>query len=320
MLVWITSLLGVSSFILLVFKCIIGIWFRKQASPLLNHNHVEEDNQWLIYIPIPWIRSSKQHSIYDPDNLTQYLNHLSQAFDFLHRNYLNYRNKNLARIPNYVLQKRLKPIIIEQKFQLAKELMVQDLKDSIEKFNLQILIQRQQIRELRRRLPPRLPFLYKSKYAPFYWILTDMDYVQMSPALRNVLIYNVSNTSFRNIYGIYDRSERFTLNEMDEKELDHMFFTSPHSTIPQRYKKLRSIWVEKQNLEHLIEQEQDSLFADYCFRLLKKRARLIVRRLRRLRRVELRNSIRERARCITELSMCNRLHLKRNVPQESLQI
>ena len=199
---------------------------------------------------------------------------------------------------------------------------MQDLTDFIEKCNLQILIQKQQIRELRRRLPPRLPFLLKNKYAPYFWILTDLDYTQMNPALRNVLLYNTSNMASRSsMYGggyTYDRSERFQFTEQDEAELDYFLFINPNTTIPQRYKKLKAVWAQKEGVSHVIESEQRELFAKYCFRLLKKRARLIVKKIRRIRRIDMRNTIRERSKYITELSLCGRLQLRRNVPQQDI--
>ncbi len=358
------TLVGVTLFVSAIVKWLITTFWsaKRRRSNGLSPSSVHEDGddqELIIYLPLPWFNGTIKHvdknkdrvnggdgnsddqvlkqpqkmdvTSMDPVNYrTQVLNHMSQAFDFLHRNYMNYRFKHLNRIPSYVLQKRLKVIMIEQKVELARELLMQDLRDMIEKCNLQILIQKQQIRELRNRLPPKLPFLFKSKYAPYYWILTDLDYRQMSPTLRNVLLFN--GPSSRSLYprghssySMYDRSEQFQFTEQDEAELDYFLFVNPNTTIPQRYNRLKAVWIEREtatnannsNIGRVIENEQRDLFAEYCFKLLKQRARVIVRKIRRIRRIEMRNTIRERSKYLSELSLCSRLHLIKSVPQES---
>ena len=178
-----------------------------------------------VTIPVPYINLKKLFSSSsdgiairsDPQYTTNYLNDVAKRIDFLHKNYVRYLNKlgnesELTKATNHPttnteenhnpsstpFQQRIYPIVLRNKFQLGKELLMRDLQDSMDKCQLRTEMYKQQIRTLSKFIPPPF-FLYSSKYSPYYWVLTDIDYKLMPPFLRNYVLY--SSTSYASAVG-----------------------------------------------------------------------------------------------------------------------
>jgi hypothetical protein len=259
----------------------------------------------VIYIPVPTINLKRFLSFIStnhPDVFTNYLNHLSKVFDFLHKNYINYIHKlsyeNTGK-KNEILEKRLRPIVIKEKFEIAKKMLMSDLRDMIEATSLQILIYRQQVHQLQLRSPPSI-FLADPKYAPYYWILTDVDYSEMHPTLRHVMQF------YRK------RSTQSTLlNEQTTDMLER--FLTRHGTIERRYLYLMAKFFQqnRQNYERkLAPKEQREEFGKFCYEILRKRIKNIRTNARKIRKDKIRVLERERSKHMSEYNKLRGLQLQ----------
>ncbi|KAL0481094.1 outer spore wall assembly protein [Acrasis kona] len=237
------------------------------------------------------------------DANVNYLNNISKAFDFLYKNYVNYTHKlsykSEKTSQDSVLVKRLKPLFIREKFDLAKNLLVTDLQDAIEASTIQIMIYKQQIHQLQRRSPPSI-FLNSAKYSPYYWILTDVDYTKMHPVIRDIVLY-------------YRKSDTTTAMNDKNKQMLETFLTRDNS-IQRRYAFLLSRFLSQQltrgeDYSELIRSEQCEVFEKFCHSLLSKRAKNIRSKVKKIKKDSLRVVERERSRHLSEYSRLKSLVL-----------
>jgi hypothetical protein len=173
-------------------------------------------------------------------------------------------------------------------------MLLRDLRDLIEASSVQILVYKQQIHQLQKRLPPSI-FLSDPSYAPYFWILTDVDYSQMHPMVRESVMYY-----------------RKGIRPIDEQTQDMLnTFLRKHGTIERRYLFLLSKFLAEKTQESLlVASEQREAFAKYCYDLLRKRTKNIRTKVKSIRKDRVRVMERERSKQLGEYNRLRVLQLQ----------
>ncbi|KAL9649011.1 hypothetical protein ABK040_008389 [Willaertia magna] len=330
-----------------------------------SHSKQQQRNSsYEIYLPVPYIDLHKlfpSHLFTSPQFKVDYLNQIAKQIDFLHKNYIHYMNKvsttstantNLND-PNQsslssktTFQKRILPIMIKQKFQLGKTLLLRDLRDGIESTQLKIEMYRQQVKQLFKRIPPEF-FILNQKFSPYYWILTDFDYKIMPPFLRNFILFTnttntntlmdplVNSTMGYNTLGNPYQFSSFGLNgnsyypnrmtgsnysnhTLDNNQMLNMIlrefkiFFSSHQSLQHRFNFMFHSFIKKEG--YIIEKSDLKTLKDEfrlkCYLLLKKRRRIAKKKIKTIRMRNIRPLEREKSQMVTQFNRLTNLSLQ----------
>ncbi|KAG2393684.1 hypothetical protein C9374_007215 [Naegleria lovaniensis] len=331
-----------------------------------------------LEIPVPYMNLK---SIFSDDNLSSqapimnqftsdFLNGIAKRMDFLHKNYVRYLNKlatsgmsntsssnqedlssssttssitdpsNITELTS--LQKRMYPIVFRNKFNLAKDLLLRDLYDSIEKCQLKTEMYRQQVKAISRFIPPSF-FLNDPSFAPYYWVLTDIDYKLMPPFLRHYVLYSSSmgasmyggpfHSGSPLFMGYDDDYQMMTLNSQQQSmrltdttgrtnsippyirnriRYEWELFTRQNKSIVHRYDFLYNAFLSRNGF-HVTKKDDEiryrKEFTEQCYKLLKSRRKVALRKIKTIRLKQIRPSEREKSQLRTQYSKLKQLEL-----------
>ena len=332
----------------------------------------QSSKYFTLQVPVPFINIKKLFGSYNDGEgnpslsssqprpikgqySVEFLNGIGRKIDFLHQNYTRYLNKLtqgnqtmmmtsstvVSGIGNEsTFQKRVFPIVFKNKFGLAKDILMRDLLDTIEKCQIKSEMYRQQIKAISKFVPPSF-FLLDPKLSPYYWILTDIDYKLMPPFLRNFVLYTntstVGNTStnqglFNNNYSTtsipysnqlqfpttsYNSSSMFLGSVLPPHILDRIrydwkFFITQNRSISHRFEYLYNAFLKKQSIIINSKQERKKFLKEFeneCFKLLKKRRKLARKKMKTVRMKHLRPSEREKSQLKAQFNKLKQLEL-----------
>lgn len=227
-----------------------------------------------FYLPIPKIHMV---DFVTEDDKIAYLNKIAKTIDYMYKNFL--RNRHNSKID--MLIKRIKPILMFQKFEFAKKIYIQDLQDYITAADIEIQIRRDQIQQILKRIPPYEPFVSDKSFSPYYWVLTDSE-----------ISYFLNRTS--TYY-----SESISLEEMKQ------YIKQPSIQI--RYQTLLKRFLEIKNLK-LHSSDENLQFSEWCNNILQQRTTEGQNLIQQVRK-ELRTFQRDRSKYSFQLNQISRLKL-----------
>ncbi|KAF0983729.1 hypothetical protein FDP41_007644 [Naegleria fowleri] len=312
---------------------------------------------------------------------SDFLNNIAKRMDFLHKNYVRYLNKlassnddddgmnasnqqedlsssNTSTLPTATptmdrnntqrtsLQKRMYPIVFRNKFSLAKDLLLRDLHDSIEKCQLKTEMYRQQVKAISRFIPPSF-FLNDPSFAPYYWVLTDVDYKLMPPFLRNYVLYSSSLVAsmyggpFYSPFMGFDESGVMPLGSQQQTSMmtsssitsisnnrhgetsipsyirdriryEWELFIRQNKSILHRFDFLYNAFLSRNGLCVTNKDDESRYrkeFTEQCFKLLKSRRKVALRKIKTIRLKQIRPSEREKSQLRTQYTKLKQLEL-----------
>lgn len=227
-----------------------------------------------FYLPIPKIHMV---DFVTQDDKVSYLNKIAKTIDYMYKNFL--KNRHTSKIDTLI--KRIKPILIFQKFEFAKRLYIEDLQDYITAADIEIQIRRDQIQQILKRVPPYEPFVSEKSFSPYYWVLTDSE---ISYFLNRTTTYY---------------SESISLDEMRQ------YINQPSIQI--RYNTLLKRFLETKNMK-LHPSDEKVQFSEWCNSILQQRTTEAQNMIQNVRK-ELKTFQRDRSKFSFQLNQIQRLKL-----------